>query len=229
MHSFAKDSGPSSDRLNHIYRQNIYKDSDFVTIDDCKRIINRFADHEHMYIGGYERNRPTWYSNIFRKTTELPIVAEYTEKARIIAQARFGRSLCTYDEPTLRILTPDNAPKHDTGYFLDHCDSEVERDGFVDMSQNYIPHKPLSVPLLYEVTLLVYLNGDFEGGELVFPDYDLTIKPEAGDLLMFPSGHQYRHWVTPVTSGTRYYFSAFFSTPKIRSLFNSSLFYSNSI
>lgn len=228
MYAFKRDIGPLTD-LNSVYKQNIYRDNDFVSYDDRKQIIKRFADHHEMYVGGYERNRPTWYSTVFRKTTELEIVSQYVEKARVIAQARFGRTLCTYDEPTLRILTSTNAPKPETGYFLNHCDSEVEIDGVIDMSRNYIPHKPLSVPLLYEVTVLVYLNEEFEGGELVFPDYDLTIKPKAGDLLMFPSGHQYRHWVTPVISGTRYYFSSFFSTPKILEFFASSIFSANSI
>lgn len=33
---------------------------------------------------------------------------------------------------------------------------------------------------------LVYLNDNYSGGELYFPDQDVIIKPSAGDLVFFP-------------------------------------------
>lgn len=36
------------------------------------------------------------------------------------------------------------------------------------------------------VGALVYLNDNYEGGELYFPEYDVLIKPKAGDLVFFP-------------------------------------------
>jgi hypothetical protein len=35
----------------------------------------------------------------------------------------------------------------------------------------------------------VYLNADFTGGELVFPDVDVVIIPKPGLLVGFPSNH----------------------------------------
>jgi len=49
-----------------------------------------------------------------------------------------------------------------------------------------------------------YLNDDYEGGEIEFPSFNVKYKPEAGDLIMFPSSYAYRHKVNPVTSGVRY-------------------------
>ena len=55
-----------------------------------------------------------------------------------------------------------------------------------------------------DIATLVYLNDDYSGGEIYFPEYDLTFKPEPGDLLTFPDNPNYIHGVKPITSGTRY-------------------------
>ena len=54
------------------------------------------------------------------------------------------------------------------------------------------------------VSAILYLNGDFEGGEVEFVNFNLKLKPEAGTLLLFPSNYAYRHLAHPVTSGTKY-------------------------
>ena len=51
---------------------------------------------------------------------------------------------------------------------------------------------------------LIYLNDDYEGGEIYFPTHGISLKPKAGDLLMFPGNMHYAHGVTPVMSGYRY-------------------------
>lgn len=60
-------------------------------------------------------------------------------------------------------------------------------------------------------TVLVYLNGDFEGGETRFTEIGLTARGKAGDALIFrniltdgrPDGRT-RHAGLPVTSGTKW-------------------------
>jgi hypothetical protein len=54
------------------------------------------------------------------------------------------------------------------------------------------------------VSLVGYINDDYEGGELFFRLQDLKIKPQAGDLYIFPSNFMYPHQAMPVTSGTKY-------------------------
>lgn len=54
------------------------------------------------------------------------------------------------------------------------------------------------------LSLVGYLNDDYEGGELHFDKLGLTIKPKAGDLYLFPSSYVYSHAAMPVTSGTKY-------------------------
>ncbi|RKF29560.1 hypothetical protein BCY90_14855 [Agrobacterium deltaense] len=58
------------------------------------------------------------------------------------------------------------------------------------------------------VTALLYLNDDYEGGELFFPRLEVNYRAKAGELVLFPS--EYLHAVWPVTKGTRYCFVGFF-------------------
>ena len=57
---------------------------------------------------------------------------------------------------------------------------------------------------LRRVSLLYYVNDDYEGGEILFPRWNLNIKPQANELILFPSNYMYAHEVIPVTIGTRY-------------------------
>lgn len=54
------------------------------------------------------------------------------------------------------------------------------------------------------VSIVAYLNDDYKGGELYFPRFDLTIKPEIGDVVLFPSTFIYEHSSQPMISGTKY-------------------------
>ena len=55
-----------------------------------------------------------------------------------------------------------------------------------------------------DLSMVLYLNNDFEGGDFVFPDLHIRIRPEPGLLVCFPSDRYYRHGVEPVTKGNRY-------------------------
>ena len=54
------------------------------------------------------------------------------------------------------------------------------------------------------VSIVAYLNDDYEGGDLYFPRFDLNIKPKTGDIIMFPSTYIYEHESKPMISGTKY-------------------------
>jgi predicted 2-oxoglutarate/Fe(II)-dependent dioxygenase YbiX len=51
---------------------------------------------------------------------------------------------------------------------------------------------------------VIYLNDDYEGGEIYFPDHKLEFKPKAGTLVFFPSNTMYIHGVREITKGVRY-------------------------
>jgi len=54
------------------------------------------------------------------------------------------------------------------------------------------------------ISIVAYINEDYEGGELYFPRFDLTIKPKTGDVVMFPSTYIYEHASNDMISGTKY-------------------------
>jgi hypothetical protein len=70
--------------------------------------------------------------------------------------------------------------------------------------------KPNNFPY-YDIAGLFYLNDDYEGGELYFPEQGLQFKPKRGAAYFFPGDMNYIHGVTEITSGIRYV-SPFFWT-----------------
>lgn len=51
---------------------------------------------------------------------------------------------------------------------------------------------------------ILYLNDDYQGGELEFVHCNLKIKPKAGSLYLFPSGYTHAHIAHEVIKGTKY-------------------------
>jgi len=51
--------------------------------------------------------------------------------------------------------------------------------------------------LLRYATAIIFLNDIDEGGELVFPDLNKTVKCEAGKLVVFPPYNLFRHYTKP--------------------------------
>jgi len=70
-----------------------------------------------------------------------------------------------------------------------------------------------------DISMLLYLNDEFEGGDLSFDYFNYRLRPKPGMLVWFPSDARYFHGANPVTAGTRYAivsWAAFSDTPKIR-------------
>lgn len=55
-----------------------------------------------------------------------------------------------------------------------------------------------------DLSILLYLNEGFTGGEIAFPNFGFTLAPKRGLLIAFPSDGRYVHAARPVTSGVRY-------------------------
>ena len=75
------------------------------------------------------------------------------------------------------------------GFYKTHCDSGTHN------------HRELSA--------VIFLNNDYEGGHLQFfepnsKDLILDVKPDVGKVVLWPSNYLFPHQATPVTKGTRY-------------------------
>lgn len=55
-----------------------------------------------------------------------------------------------------------------------------------------------------DVSAVLYLNGDFVGGELFFEQHRLVVTPEGGLLATFPANAAFLHEVLPIESGVRH-------------------------
>ncbi len=54
------------------------------------------------------------------------------------------------------------------------------------------------------LSIVLYLNDNYKGGELYFKNQEIKIKATAGSLIAFPSSSPYFHESLPVTSGIKY-------------------------
>ncbi|NBP55382.1 hypothetical protein EBU71_02375 [bacterium] len=73
--------------------------------------------------------------------------------------------------------------------------------------------KPNDFPW-YDLAGLFYLNDDYEGGELYFPNQQIQFKPKAGAAYFFPGDKNYIHGVTEIKNGIRYVIPFFFTILK---------------
>jgi len=76
----------------------------------------------------------------------------------------------------------------------------------------YECHADASWEVYRVASVLVYLNpADYEGGETVFHQFDVSVKPDAPALVMFPSNYAYEHEAMPVLSGEKFVCVTWFS------------------
>lgn len=54
------------------------------------------------------------------------------------------------------------------------------------------------------LSIITYLNDNYNGGILYFPDQDVHIQPKPGMLVMFPGNLHFLHGVTEIFNNTRY-------------------------
>jgi len=74
---------------------------------------------------------------------------------------------------------------------------KYEKAGFLpEHSDHGISSRTLSV--------VMYLNDDYVGGEISFPQVGVTIKPEAGSIIFFPSNFVFTHQINEIKEGIRY-------------------------
>jgi predicted 2-oxoglutarate/Fe(II)-dependent dioxygenase YbiX len=87
------------------------------------------------------------------------------------------------------------------GHYVTHIDGQYLEDDVIKIGPD---HKDL--------TCILYLNDDYEGGELTFNFFNKTIRPKSGQVITFPSNWRYLHKVSTITSGERYAIVIWFKT-----------------
>lgn len=65
-----------------------------------------------------------------------------------------------------------------------------------------------------EFSAFVYLTDDFDGGNLYFPEYDISVRPQVGKLIVYPSDTNHIHGIDKISNGTRYTIASFWTKDK---------------
>jgi predicted 2-oxoglutarate/Fe(II)-dependent dioxygenase YbiX len=89
---------------------------------------------------------------------------------------------------------------------IEHKILDAETYGILKYSKGnqYKQHYDGGTDSSRSVSVLIYLNDDYEGGEIEFINFNEKIKPKAGTMILFPSNYAYLHAAHPVTSGEKY-------------------------
>ncbi|MFM5932265.1 MAG: 2OG-Fe(II) oxygenase [Novosphingobium sp.] len=167
----------------------------FITDAECKQLLF----YAKSASAGWETYLPpsdVWYERMINPRSMPPKVLKLMGKIR----KRAARAIIEdygITEPvfadTLQLIRwrpgDDQAP---------HADCE-EPDG----RPNQTPWRAFAS--------IIYLNDDFEGGQIHFPGRFLEPKIKAGMLAYFPSTREYLHGVKEITAGMRYTHSCFYT------------------
>jgi hypothetical protein len=114
-----------------------------------------------------------------------PAAFEIYEKLTLAIEYVSGDYAAKYDLD-IGALAPISISKYHTGAFMGpHADSDENS-------------------LSPTISVVFYLNDDYEGGEINFPNQGITIKPKAGDIVVFPSRLPFLHESKAIISGTKY-------------------------
>jgi hypothetical protein len=182
--------------------------------DNIVALENFVTEEELIYLNNFGRNNTLW------DVTE----SHYNEDGLCIYDASYwkdrvatGKTLESADPGVIDIIEElQSRLKVEVDKFF-KVDAFATSPAFVRWlpGQYQSPHadkelhigedrgKPNDFPY-YDLSGLFYLNDDYEGGELYFPDHGIQFKPKAGSAYFFPGDMNYIHGVTEITSGVRY-------------------------
>lgn len=183
------------------------------TIDNIK-IVKNAISQEDMYrslkvlkqyplLSERDHCYSTYHIPGFQPCEDHDEFAEYMKPKLIeIGAKAYGEELLP-DKPMLYMTHPTGSHigAHTDILTIDYENNDPEKDPGPSKEEQIASFENLWSGHL---AILAYLNDDYEGGYLYFPEFDYYVKPEAGDVVMFPGSLYYVHGVSTVTSGVRY-------------------------
>jgi hypothetical protein len=164
--------------------------------DEVEVILNELKKHEPEYDSHHTHGKGLSYRQIDNKM--LKYFASYITP--LIAE----RSTGFYEMNVITDIDLHYA-FHPSGSYLDpHTDvigwvQEFYEENNYETQEKYFPYFWSG-----HLANILYLNDDYEGGELFFPDFKFQIKPKPGMLVSFPGNTHYLHGVTKTSGNTRY-------------------------
>ncbi|MEY4331458.1 MAG: hypothetical protein RLZZ196_196 [Bacteroidota bacterium] len=127
---------------------------------------------------------------VFLEGPLLEKIQQYDKKIYKIISEKYGVYGVTFDHSPVLSFCLRKWGK-DQIDLMPHTDGETQ-DGKPAISSGFYRNN---------VTAICYLTDEYLGGEIFFPEFDLDIKPEAGEVVMFLGN--YWHGVRPILDGAR--------------------------
>lgn len=141
-----------------------------------------------IYDSGYWDHRVATYPTLMEANPEIPKIIEGM-------QARLKEKVDEFFSVDARPTNPAVVRWMPGQRQQPHADKELH-EGENRGKPNDFPY--------YDIAGLFYINDDYEGGELYFPNQQIQFKPKAGAAYFFPGDMHYIHGVTEIRSGIRY-------------------------
>ena len=129
----------------------------------------------------------------------LPIIQETINSVTTFYNSQLIEK---YKQPIKHVEPPQFLHYNIGGQYKEHNDCE----DFVDGKLARVSDRDL--------TILTYLNDDYEGGELELVEFGVKFKPKTGTVICFPSYIEFTHIVHPVTKGERLTLATWIATPE---------------
>lgn len=166
----------------------VYKN--FVPQEKVKEINDIMSDAIPSLFRVEEHNIE-WYRD---KTS--PLIPELIDVWNSASEL-IGPEYLIHPNLALQIIRPG-----DDGMFI-HVDSPGE-----GMEEELIQDDRWSTCCIISFGLVIYF-GEFEGGEVFYPNLGVEVAPQPGDLVIHGAHYGHEHGVKEVTSGVRYAYSNF--------------------
>lgn len=143
-----------------------YLINNLISINDCKKIIEFSKDKliDSLVVGGKHNNIRNSKQHWIPKNN--PLVKELFEKISSAFNIPFENA---EDLQVVRYLPNQFYNEHHDAC----CDDNIDCNNFIKRGGQR------------KLTVLIYLNNDFEGGFTFFKNMNLKLKPKTGDAIIF--------------------------------------------
>jgi Rps23 Pro-64 3,4-dihydroxylase Tpa1-like proline 4-hydroxylase len=171
---------------DEIYLANVAKIGK--STSNIQYLKNVLSEEEHKIILNYAKNSESWnktpWGSESIKSGDLPKnIFDMLQKVfRIVyekSKSTYGVDIQPGEKKAIHLV------KFDKGFYLE-------------------PHEDTLSDESLHIASVYYINDDYTGGEIVFPQHNLTIKPSPNSLIIFPGNENYVHQVIEIRDRPRY-------------------------
>ena len=181
----------------------VYKNVYSGNIDLIDFLEDITSQGDIKWLDAYVKNGETTSLNKNERDTKTIGVPYYVESDSIPKE--------TLDKlPIIRVskILKDFFNPIEQSYSIKYGVSYLHHDNFsvlkYGVGQKFVNHIDDHSDFHRRISFVYYINDNYSGGEINFPRFNISYKPAANELLVFPSTYVYNHSVSPVTDGTRY-------------------------